>query len=65
MKDPSSPVSAGITAWRMINDEPFYKLSVVSDELEAQLANERFHLYMPMVFAKNMVRFIILYWAMM
>ncbi|XP_045779272.1 neuroblastoma-amplified sequence-like isoform X2 [Maniola jurtina] len=53
-KDPSSPVSAGITAWRLLNDEPFYKLSVVSDELETQLANERFHLHMPMLFSKNM-----------
>ncbi|XP_052739623.1 NBAS subunit of NRZ tethering complex [Bicyclus anynana] len=53
-KDPSSPVSAGITAWRLLNDEPFYKLSVVSDELEAQLANERFSLYIPLVFSKNM-----------
>ncbi|CAH0724513.1 unnamed protein product, partial [Brenthis ino] len=53
-KEASSPVSVGITAWRVLNDEPFYKLSVVSDELEAQLANERFHLYIPVIFPKNM-----------
>ncbi|KAM3960846.1 LOW QUALITY PROTEIN: NBAS subunit of NRZ tethering complex [Aphomia sociella] len=53
-KDPSSPLTAGITAWRILNDDPFYKLSVVSDQLEAQLANERFQLYIPFVSAKNL-----------
>ncbi|XP_075977524.1 NBAS subunit of NRZ tethering complex-like [Anticarsia gemmatalis] len=53
-KDPTSPLSAGITAWRILNDEPFYKLSVVSDELEAQLANERFNFYLPFGYSKNM-----------
>ncbi|XP_062524518.1 NBAS subunit of NRZ tethering complex [Bombyx mori] len=53
-KDPSSPLSAGLTAWRILNDDPFYKLSVVSDELEAQLANQRFQLYIPFVTSKNL-----------
>ncbi|RVE47807.1 hypothetical protein evm_007562 [Chilo suppressalis] len=53
-KDPTSPLTAGITAWRILNDDPFYKLSVVSDQLEMQLANERFHLYVPFVSSKNM-----------
>ncbi|KAL4713846.1 hypothetical protein ACJJTC_015500, partial [Scirpophaga incertulas] len=54
-KDINSPLSAGITAWRILNDEPFYKLSVVSDQLEAQLqANERFHIYIPFVSSKNL-----------
>ncbi|XP_059058366.1 NBAS subunit of NRZ tethering complex-like [Achroia grisella] len=53
-KDPASPLTAGITAWRILNDDPFYKLSVVSDELEAQLANERFQLYIPFVSTKNL-----------
>lgn len=53
-KDPTSPLSAGITAWRILNDDPFYKLSVVSDQFEAQLANERFQLYIPFVTSKNM-----------
>ncbi|CAK1601604.1 unnamed protein product [Parnassius mnemosyne] len=54
IKDPSSPLSAGITAWRILNDDPFYKLSVVSDQLEAQLANERFQLYIPFVTSKHL-----------
>ncbi|KAJ0182797.1 hypothetical protein K1T71_002166 [Dendrolimus kikuchii] len=53
-KDPSSPLSAGMTAWRILNDDPFYKLSVVSDQLEAQLATERFQLYIPFVSSKNL-----------
>ncbi|CAB3239577.1 unnamed protein product [Arctia plantaginis] len=53
-KDPSSPLTAGITAWRIVNDEPFYKLSVVSDELESQLANDRFNFYFPFGYSKNM-----------
>ncbi|CAG4950476.1 unnamed protein product [Parnassius apollo] len=54
IKDPSSPLIAGITAWRILNDDPFYKLSVVSDQLEAQLANERFQLYIPFVTSKHL-----------
>ncbi|KAL0901958.1 hypothetical protein ABMA27_007101 [Loxostege sticticalis] len=53
-KDPTSPLSAGITAWRILNDDPFYKLSVVSDQLEAQLANERFQVYIPFVSSKHL-----------
>ncbi|XP_046978708.1 NBAS subunit of NRZ tethering complex-like isoform X2 [Vanessa cardui] len=53
-RDPESASAAGLTAWRVLNDEPFYKLSVVSDELEARLANERFQLYWPLVFNKNL-----------
>ncbi|XP_013176850.1 PREDICTED: neuroblastoma-amplified sequence-like [Papilio xuthus] len=53
-KDVSSPLSAGITAWRILNEEPFYKLSVVSDQLETQLNNERFNLYIPFITSKNM-----------
>ncbi|XP_045511446.1 neuroblastoma-amplified sequence-like isoform X1 [Colias croceus] len=53
-KEASSPLCAGLTAWRILNDEPFYKLSVVSDELEAKLANERYKLYIPFVYSKNM-----------
>ncbi|XP_028160946.1 neuroblastoma-amplified sequence-like [Ostrinia furnacalis] len=53
-KDPSSPLSAGITAWRILNDEPFYKLSVVCDQLEARLANQRFQVYIPFVSAKHL-----------
>ncbi|XP_050344688.1 NBAS subunit of NRZ tethering complex-like [Nymphalis io] len=49
-----SAAGAGLTAWRVLNDEPFYKLSVVSDELEARLVNERFQLYWPLVFNKNL-----------
>nr|XP_026492571.1 neuroblastoma-amplified sequence-like [Vanessa tameamea] len=51
--EPESASGAGLTAWRVLNDEPFYKLSVVSDELEARLANERFQLYWPLVFNTN------------
>ncbi|XP_026731752.1 neuroblastoma-amplified sequence-like isoform X2 [Trichoplusia ni] len=51
-KDPTSPLHAGITAWRILNDEPFYKLSVVSDELEAH-ANDRFKLYVPFGYKKS------------
>ncbi|XP_068626445.1 NBAS subunit of NRZ tethering complex-like isoform X2 [Battus philenor] len=54
VKDPSSPLSAGITAWRILNDDPFYKLSVVSDQLEAKFANERFQLYIPFVTPKSL-----------
>ncbi|VVD02485.1 unnamed protein product [Leptidea sinapis] len=53
-KDPKCPLGAGIRAWRILNDEPFYKLSVVSDELEAKLANQRFTLYIPFLHSKNM-----------
>lgn len=53
-KNATSPLSAGITAWRILNDEPFYKLSVVSDELEAQLAKQRFSLYLPFGYSKKM-----------
>ncbi|GBP44593.1 Neuroblastoma-amplified sequence [Eumeta japonica] len=53
-KDKTSSLYAGLTAWRILNDDPFYKLSVVSDELEAQLANEHFHLYIPFVSGKNL-----------
>ncbi|XP_049879831.1 NBAS subunit of NRZ tethering complex-like isoform X2 [Pectinophora gossypiella] len=52
-KDTSSPLSAGITAWRILNDEPWYKLSVVSDEIEA-MATERWSLYIPFVSNKNL-----------
>ncbi|XP_063617124.1 NBAS subunit of NRZ tethering complex-like [Cydia splendana] len=54
VKDPSSPLSAGITAWRILNEAPWYKLSVVSDQLETQLANQGFQFYVPFVFAKNL-----------
>ncbi|XP_037298727.1 neuroblastoma-amplified sequence isoform X2 [Manduca sexta] len=53
-KDPTSPLSAGVTAWRIVNDEPFYTLSVVCDQLDAQLANERFQLYIPFLTNKNL-----------
>ncbi|XP_045524130.1 neuroblastoma-amplified sequence-like isoform X2 [Pieris brassicae] len=53
-KDDSSSLCAGLSAWRILNDEPFYKLSVVSDELQAKLAQERFKLYIPFVYSKNM-----------
>ncbi|KAI5631323.1 secretory pathway protein sec39 domain-containing protein [Phthorimaea operculella] len=52
-KDPSSPLSAGITAWRILNDEPWYKLSVVSDELDT-LVTHKFQLYIPFVSNKNL-----------
>ncbi|XP_063357979.1 NBAS subunit of NRZ tethering complex-like [Cydia amplana] len=54
VKDPSSPLSAGITAWRILNEAPWYKLSVVSDQLETQLANQGFQLYLPFVSTKNL-----------
>ncbi|CAK1544389.1 unnamed protein product [Leptosia nina] len=53
-KDASSPLSCGLSAWRILNDEPYYKLSVVSDELHAKVANERYKLYIPWVYSKNM-----------
>ncbi|XP_060808469.1 NBAS subunit of NRZ tethering complex [Amyelois transitella] len=53
-KDLSSPLSYGITAWRLLNDDPYYKLSVVSDQFEAQLAKEPFQLYIPFVTNKNL-----------
>ncbi|XP_026319557.1 neuroblastoma-amplified sequence-like [Hyposmocoma kahamanoa] len=53
-KDPTSPLSAGITAWRILNDDPFYKLSVVSDQLEMQLATDRFQMYIPFISSKNL-----------
>ncbi|CAH2102971.1 unnamed protein product [Euphydryas editha] len=49
-----SAASMGLTAWRVLHDEPFYKLSVVSDELDGRLANERFQLYLPFIFNKNL-----------
>ncbi|XP_063549140.1 NBAS subunit of NRZ tethering complex-like [Cydia strobilella] len=54
VKDPSSPLSAGITAWRILNEAPWYKLSVVSDQLETQLANQGFQFYVPFVSTKNL-----------
>ncbi|XP_053611454.1 NBAS subunit of NRZ tethering complex-like isoform X2 [Plodia interpunctella] len=51
-QDPSSPLSYGITAWRLLNDEPYYKLSVVSDQFSAQ-AKEPFQLYVPFVTSNN------------
>ncbi|KAI8438011.1 hypothetical protein MSG28_010669, partial [Choristoneura fumiferana] len=54
IKDTSSPLSAGITAWRILNEDPFYKLSVVSDQLETQFANESFQMYIPFVSTKNL-----------
>ncbi|XP_047984540.1 LOW QUALITY PROTEIN: NBAS subunit of NRZ tethering complex-like [Leguminivora glycinivorella] len=54
VKDPSSPLSAGITAWRILNEAPWYKLSVVSDQLETQLANQGFQFYVPFASAKNL-----------
>lgn len=53
-KDPSSPLSYGLTAWRILNDDPFYKLSVVSDQLEAQLATERFQIHIPFISSKKL-----------
>ncbi|XP_048489086.1 NBAS subunit of NRZ tethering complex isoform X2 [Plutella xylostella] len=53
-KDPSSPLYAGLTAWRILSDDPYYKLSVVSDSLEAQMASDSLHLYIPFVSSKNM-----------
>lgn len=57
LQDPTSPLSAGITAWRILNDDPFYKLSVVSDQLEMQLATDRFQMYIPFISSKNLVSF--------
>lgn len=53
-KEPTSSLSAGITAWRILNEEPYYKLSVVSDELEA-LATDRFKLYVPFRYSNHLV----------
>ncbi|PZC73232.1 hypothetical protein B5X24_HaOG209879 [Helicoverpa armigera] len=52
-KEPTSSLSAGITAWRILNEEPYYKLSVVSDELEA-LATDRFKLYVPFRYSNHL-----------
>ncbi|KAJ8735252.1 hypothetical protein PYW07_006872 [Mythimna separata] len=51
-KEPNSSLSAGIRAWRILNEEPYYKLSVVSDDLEAH-ATERFKLYVPFGYSNN------------
>ncbi|KAJ8736660.1 hypothetical protein PYW08_007316 [Mythimna loreyi] len=51
-KDPNSSLSAGITAWRILNEEPYYKLSVVSDDADAH-ATERFKLYVPFRYTNN------------
>ncbi|CAH2049903.1 unnamed protein product, partial [Iphiclides podalirius] len=39
---------------RVLNDDPFYKLSVVSDQLEARLANEKFQLYIPYITTRTL-----------
>ncbi|XP_072947377.1 NBAS subunit of NRZ tethering complex-like isoform X1 [Epargyreus clarus] len=59
MKDPQSPLTAGLTAWRVLNDEPYYKLSVVCDALEGQLATNAYQLYIPFVSSKNAQDFVI------
>lgn len=53
IKNPESSLYAGITAWRILNDEPFYKLSVVSDNLEADITNHRLRMYFPLL-SKNL-----------
>ncbi|KAH9631606.1 hypothetical protein HF086_006598 [Spodoptera exigua] len=52
-QEPTSALSAGLTAWRILNEEPYYKLSVVSDDPDA-LAAERFNFYVPFGYSSNL-----------
>ncbi|CAG9580984.1 unnamed protein product [Danaus chrysippus] len=45
--------SAGLSAWRVLLDEPFYKLSVVSSELHDKLAADSWS-YLPRLFNNNL-----------
>ncbi|KAF9794283.1 hypothetical protein SFRURICE_015003, partial [Spodoptera frugiperda] len=52
-QEPGSALGAGLSAWRILNEEPYYKLSVVSDDADA-LANDRFKFYVPFGYSNNL-----------
>lgn len=53
-QEPNAAYSFGLTAWRLLNEEPHVKLSVVSDNIVAQ-ANDKFKFYIPFTSTKKLV----------